>query len=363
MNSNADGSPLTSAVSVLVTVDNGTQTAGGGTASHKGNGAWNYAPTQAETNGNHLAFTFTHATGVNQTVNVYTVSYDPHDTVRLGITALPNAAAGANTGLPVLDANLLVNADVERWVGAVVNALVSGRVDSSVGAMAANVLTAAAIAADAITDAKVASDVTIASVTGSVGSVTGAVGSVTGLTASNLDAAISSRMATYTQPTGFLAATFPTGTISNTTNITAGTITTTTFLTNAPTAGDFTATMKTSLNASTPAVTVSDKTGFALTAAYDAAKTASQAGDAMALTAGERTTLAGVVHTTQMTESYRANGAAPTLAQSHFEMLAHLGEAAISGTTKTINKLDHVTAAETFTLDSATDPASITRAT
>lgn len=97
-------------------------------------------------------------------------------------------------------------------------ALVSGRMDASVGAMAANVLTAtainadaitaakiadgaidaatfaagainaAAIASDAITDAKVASDVTIASVTGSVGSVTGAVGSVTGLTASDVGA-------------------------------------------------------------------------------------------------------------------------------------------------------------------------------
>jgi hypothetical protein len=41
----------------------------------------------------------------------------------------------------------------------------------------------------------------------------------------NLDAAVSSRMATYTQPTGFLAATFP-ATVASTTNITAGTITT-----------------------------------------------------------------------------------------------------------------------------------------
>jgi hypothetical protein len=49
----------------------------------------------------------------------------------------------------------------------------------------------------------------VGSVTGAVGSVTGAVGSVTGLTASNLDATISSRMAMYAQPTGFLAATFP----------------------------------------------------------------------------------------------------------------------------------------------------------
>jgi hypothetical protein len=41
---------------------------------------------------------------------------------------------------------------------------------------------------------------------------------------------------------------------ASTTNITAGTITTTTNMTNAPTAGDFTAAMKTSLNAATPLV-------------------------------------------------------------------------------------------------------------
>jgi hypothetical protein len=51
--------------------------------------------------------------------------------------------------------------------------------------------------------------------------------------ATNLNATIDSRMATYVQPTGFLAATFP-ATIASTTNITAGTITTTTNLTNLP---------------------------------------------------------------------------------------------------------------------------------
>lgn len=50
---------------------------------------------------------------------------------------------------------------------------------------------------------------------------------------SRIDAAITTRMATYTQPTGFLAATFPT-TVASTTNITAGTITTVTTLTNLP---------------------------------------------------------------------------------------------------------------------------------
>lgn len=52
---------------------------------------------------------------------------------------------------------------------------------TTVNGLAANTITATAIASDAITDAKVASDVTIASVTGAVGSVTGNVGgNVTG---------------------------------------------------------------------------------------------------------------------------------------------------------------------------------------
>ncbi len=54
------------------------------------------------------------------------------------------------------------------------------------------------------------------------GAVIPTVSAVTGLTASNLDAAVSSRMASYTQPTGFLAATFPT-TVASPTNITAAT--------------------------------------------------------------------------------------------------------------------------------------------
>ncbi len=53
--------------------------------------------------------------------------------------------------------------------------------------------------------------------------------------------------------------------------------------------------MKTSLNDATPDVTVSDKTGFALISAYDPAKTAAQAGDAMTLTAGERISIGTAV--------------------------------------------------------------------
>ncbi len=149
---------------------------------------------------------------------------------------------------------------------------------TTVNGLAANVITATSIAADAITDAKVASDVTIASVTGSVGSISGvtfptnfgvlSISATTGLVdmtqtaadkvwsttsrtvsaatnitsngstisqtqLAHLDADISTRMATYTQPSGFLASNFP-AQIASPTNITAGTITTTTNLTNLP---------------------------------------------------------------------------------------------------------------------------------
>lgn len=48
-------------------------------------------------------------------------------------------------------------------------------------------------------------------------------------------------------------------------------------------------------NLTVTAGTVSDKTGYALTSAYDPAKTAAQAGDAMALTSGERSTLTSAI--------------------------------------------------------------------
>jgi hypothetical protein len=179
--------------------------------------------------------------------------------------------------------------------------------------------------------------------------------------------------------------TFPTNaTLASTTNITAGTITTVTTVTNQltaaaiatgvwqdATAGDFTAANsigKSVMNgvALGTGLTVNDittKTGFALTAAYDPAKTASQAGDAMALTGGERTTLAGVINTTAITESYRTNGAAPTPAQVYCEILAHLGEMSITSTTMTLKKFDHSTTAETYTLNDANTPSAVTRAT
>ena len=91
----ADGTIFTGAVSVLVTIDNGTQTAGGGTApAHEGNGYHSYTPTQAETNGDHVAFTFTGTGAISATIQVYTSFPQTVDN---------NVLAAGTTGFAAID--------------------------------------------------------------------------------------------------------------------------------------------------------------------------------------------------------------------------------------------------------------------
>lgn len=68
------------------------------------------------------------------------------------------------------------------------------------------------------------------------------------------------------------------------------------------------------------------------------------------------------IWTSALTESYAADGAAGTGAQLLYMIFSGLGEFAISGTTLTAKKLDGSATAMTFTLDSATNPTSRTRA-
>jgi hypothetical protein len=147
---------------------------------------------------------------------------------------------------------------------------------------------------------------TIASVSGAVGSVTGAVGSVTGLTAatvhSDLDDIQSRLPAALTSDGNMKADTLRIG----------GTL---------QTAGD-----------------VGAKTGFALTSAYDFAK-----------------------GTTAMTESYAANGAAPTPVQAIMAMHQMLMDFGISGTSYTVKKLDNSTTAFVVTLNDGTSPTAAAR--
>jgi hypothetical protein len=119
----ADGSPFTGSVTAYVVGDGGTQavgSVGSGACTHKGNGFHVYAPAQAETNYDHVAFTF------------------------IGTGAVP-ATLQAYPNFPQTVDNATNIANIQGRIPA---ALVSGRMDSSVGAMAANVMTAAAAAPD-----------------------------------------------------------------------------------------------------------------------------------------------------------------------------------------------------------------------
>lgn len=129
------------------------------------------------------------------------------------------------------------------------SALVSGRIDASVGAMAANVLTAASIASDAITAAKIAD--------GAIDAATFAAGAINAA-AIAADAITAAKIATDAIDADAIAASAVTeiqSGLATPTNITAGTITTVTNVTNAPTVGDLTATMKTSVTTAATAAT------------------------------------------------------------------------------------------------------------
>ncbi len=71
----ADGTAFTGSVTVSVTGDAGTQatgSVGAGACTHEGNGYHTYAPAQAETNYDLVAFTFTGTGAIPSTVQVYT---------------------------------------------------------------------------------------------------------------------------------------------------------------------------------------------------------------------------------------------------------------------------------------------------
>lgn len=149
MVSATDGSAFTGAVTVYVTLDAGVQavgSVGAGACTHEGNGYHTYAPAQAETNGDLAAFTFIGTGAVPGTVQIYTgfpQTGDVYD--RLG------APAGASVSADVAAVKTqtaAIEVDTQDIQSRIPAALVAGRIDASIGAMAANVLTAAATAAD-----------------------------------------------------------------------------------------------------------------------------------------------------------------------------------------------------------------------
>lgn len=83
------GAAFAGAVTVFVTIDAGVQaigSVGGGACTLEGNGAYTYAPAQAETDGQFIQFTFIGTGAVPATVGVYT------------LTAAQTAAVGSTLG-------------------------------------------------------------------------------------------------------------------------------------------------------------------------------------------------------------------------------------------------------------------------
>ncbi len=105
MVSATDGSAFTGAATVVVTIDGGTQSASSGTGpTHEGNGLHTYLPTQAETNGDHVAFTFTGSGAVPVTVQVFTTFPQTGDGfARLGAPAGASVSADIATVDTVVD--------------------------------------------------------------------------------------------------------------------------------------------------------------------------------------------------------------------------------------------------------------------
>jgi len=181
--SKTDGSAVTTGTTtVYVTGDGGTQAAGSvgsGACTHEGQGFWTYAPAQAETNYDHVAFTFVNSSAVSVTVQLYPSFPQTGDSfARLGAPAGASvsadvAAIKAETASIQTDTN-----DIQTRIPA---ALVGGRMDSSVGAMSA-------AAVQAIWDALTSALTTV--------------GSIGKLLVDNINATISSRLAaaSYTAP-------------------------------------------------------------------------------------------------------------------------------------------------------------------
>lgn len=290
----------------------------------------------AATGADTVAVTLKGATGMAQvSVEIQLVAFNPQDADDLGLTALTGntpqtgdsfARLGAPAGASVSADVAGLQTDTDNIQTRLPAALVGGRVDASVGAMAADVMTAASLAADAGTEIGTAvwattvraltdktgfalSSAGIQAIWDALTSALTTVGSVGKLIVDNLNASISS-----------IAALLPVALVGG------------------------------RIDASVGAMAAGTVTAAAIaTGAIDA--------DALAADA------VAEIFTTQMTESYAADGVAPTLAQALFLMQQRLTEFSIAGVTITVKKLDGTTAAATLTMDDATSPTSSTRAT
>lgn len=206
-----DGSAFTGSVTVAVTGDGGTQTTGSvgsGACTHEGNGFHTYAPAQAETNYDHVAFTFTGTGAVPVTVQIYTSFPQTGDSfARIGapvgasisadiavIEAQTDDIGAAGAGLTAIPWNAAWDAEVQSEVADALTAY-----DPPTNAELAAEIDAVQADIAALNDFDPTSDTVIlaaqthtGAVIPTVSAVTGAVGSVTGNVGGNVVGSVAS---------------------------------------------------------------------------------------------------------------------------------------------------------------------------
>jgi len=178
----SDGAIQTTGASVRVKIGTGAWGAGAGTlACDATSGIWTYAPTQAETNAAYFivgvyksgctALSKTVVTSISSTAGYAGLDWanvlSPTTTVNLSGTTVKTASD--------------VETDTQDIQSRLPASLVSGRMDASVGAMAANTLTASALATDAVTEIQsgLATSAALATVAGYIDTEVAAIKAVT----------------------------------------------------------------------------------------------------------------------------------------------------------------------------------------
>jgi hypothetical protein len=285
------------AVSLATIATLGTYTSGGFAAIDGTNmpGCYEFHPPNAAfaSGATEVTFFFQGAAGLVSRPIKYRIygGINPDDAIRAGLTAFPNVATGnagavlvdgtgtaaisnssgkvilqatqtgvtiptitnvtnavTVTGTPAVNATQLAGQTVTAAAGVTFPTTVASPTNITAGTITTVTnLTNAATTGDLTAAMKASVTTAATAATPTAAAVTGAVGGIAGTT-QTLDALQTALNSTHGAGSWITATGFATPT-----NITAGVITTVTNLTNAPTAGDFTAAMKTSLNAATPA--------------------------------------------------------------------------------------------------------------
>ncbi len=299
----ADGSAVTSGAAITWIKD-GTSGVSAGTLTHITDGGYTYQPTQGETDCKIAGWVLTKTGSVGLAGSIRTTNADPNDGTRLALTALPAFAPNANGGLPILSSSGTTLAytisTLTTYTG---NTVQTGDAYAYLGTNL-----------------------------GALGANATALASATNLAEANadLDELI---VSIYLIPTNPYTGTPPTA-----------------------------AAIRTEIDSNSTQLAaiklVTDHLATALEL-HSAAYRFTVAALANAPSGGG----GGGSLTTPLTEDYAAVGDEASAAQLLYSMYGIMTNAAVSGTTMTAKKLDGSTAAMTLTLDSASTPTAIHRAT